>query len=305
MRLDINFKRALKDMWDYRDKQGLPGRVRSLAAHGTARTSQVRNRAIVDSKIWRSIDRHFRLDHAHDQGNAGQRMQNIMTWTCRVSTGFVQFALLACLLLAVDVVTAAGTGRAIGPQASEKPSPAGQAGEKGNEQPTAPGPKRASDDYVIGPSDVLAINVWKDAELTRTVPVRPDGRISLPLIGELKVSGLTTREVQRIVTERLKEFISEPVVSVIVQEVKSRTYVVVGKVVRPGSYELGKPTTVLEAIAIAGGFLDFAKPNKAYIIRRAPDGSTERLPFDYKRVIDGRNPEQNVDLKTGDTIVVP
>jgi polysaccharide export outer membrane protein len=307
MRLDINLKRALKDMWDYRDEQGLPDRVRSRAAQSTARTSQVRNRAIVDAKICRPVDRPFRLDHAHDQTNAGQRMQSIMTWTCRVTTGLLQFVLLACLLLAVDVAIAmaSGTSRAVAPQANEKPSPAGQAGEKGDEQPTAPAPKRASDDYVIGPSDVLAINVWKDAELTRTVPVRPDGRISLPLIGELKVSGLTTRDVQRIVTERLKEFISEPVVSVIVQEVKSRTYVVVGKVVRPGSYELGKPTTVLEAIAIAGGFSDFAKPNKAYIIRRAPDGSTERLPFDYKRVIDGRNPEQNVDLKSGDTIVVP
>jgi polysaccharide export outer membrane protein len=305
MRLDINFERALKDMRDYRDNQELPAGVRSLSAQGATRTSQVGNPATVDSKICRPADRHLPPDRVYDQGNADQRKPSNMTWTFRVSTGLVQLAVLACLLLAADVVLGLGTGKAVRSQANEKPSPAEQTDKKADEQPNAPTPKRTSDDYVIGPSDVLAINVWKDAELTRTVPVRPDGRISLPLIGELKVSGLTTREVQRIVTERLKEYISDPVVSVIVQEVKSRTYVVVGKVVHPGSYELGKPTTVLEAIAIAGGFLDFAKPNKAYVIRRAPDGSTERLPFDYKRVIDGRNPEQNVDLKSGDTVVVP
>ena len=91
----------------------------------------------------------------------------------------------------------------------------------------------------------------------------------------------------------------------IVQEVKSRTYSVLGKIVKPGSYELGKPTTVLEAIAIAGGFLDFAKQSKIYIIRPAGGGSNQMLPFDYKKVIKGNNSEQNVELKNGDTIVVP
>jgi polysaccharide export outer membrane protein len=151
----------------------------------------------------------------------------------------------------------------------------------------------------------LAINVWKDTELSRTVPVRPDGKISLPLIGELQVSGLTARKVQRMVAERLKEYISNPEVSVIVQEVKSRAYAILGKIQKPGSYELGKPTTVLEAIAIAGGFLDFAKASKVYIIRPTDNGSSETLHFDYKKVIKGHNPEQNVDLKSGDTIIVP
>lgn len=155
------------------------------------------------------------------------------------------------------------------------------------------------------PQNVLAIDVWKDTELTRTVVVRPDGRISLPLIGELEVSGLTALQVQRLIAQGLKPYISDPQVTVIVQEVKSRTYSILGKVVKPGSYELDKPTTVLEAIAIAGSFLDFAKPSKIYIIRPVSGGSTQTLPFDYKKVIKGHNPEQNVDLKNGDTIVVP
>jgi polysaccharide export outer membrane protein len=162
-----------------------------------------------------------------------------------------------------------------------------------------------SDDYIIGPSDILAINVWKDTELTRTVTVRPDGKISLPLIGELEVSGLTALSVQRLIAQRLTEYVSKPQVTVMVQEVKSQTYVIVGKIAKPGSYELGKPTTVLEAIAIAGGFLDFAKASKVNIIRRREGGPIETLHFDYKKVIKGQNAEQNVELRNGDTIVVP
>ena len=182
---------------------------------------------------------------------------------------------------------------------------AGQGGRETAGQRNTPSAKRVVDDYIIGPSDVLAINVWKDTELTRTVTVRPDGKISLPLVGELEVSGLTALSVQRLIVQRLTEYISNPQVTVIVQEVKSQTYIIVGKVVKPGSYELGKPTTVLEAIAIAGGFLDFAKVSKVKIIRRRDSGPSETLHFDYKKAIKGKNPEQNVELKNGDTIVVP
>jgi polysaccharide export outer membrane protein len=186
-----------------------------------------------------------------------------------------------------------------------KASWAAQGGRETGGQPNTPNATRAVDDYIIGPSDVLAINVWKDAELTRTVTVRPDGKISLPLIGELEVSGLTAVNVQRLIAQRLMEYISNPQVTVIVQEVKSQTYVIVGKIIHPGAYELGKPTTVLEAIAIAGGFLDFAKVSKVNIIRRRAGGASETLHFDYKKAIKGQNPEQNVELKSGDTIVVP
>jgi len=164
---------------------------------------------------------------------------------------------------------------------------------------------RVADDYIIGPSDSLAINVWKDSELSRTVTVRPDGKISLPLVGELAVSGLTAANVQRLITQRLTEYVSTPQVTVIVQEVRSQTFVIVGKVGKPGAYPLGKPITILEALANAGGLLDFAKGGKIYIMRHRDGGTTETLHFDYKKVIKGRNAEQNVQLKNGDTIVVP
>jgi len=180
-----------------------------------------------------------------------------------------------------------------------------QAGKEAAGQQNPNNTKRVVDDYRIGPSDVLAINVWKDSELTRTVTVRPDGKISLPLVGELEVSGMTAASVQRLIGQRLAEYISSPQVTVMVQEVKSQTYVVVGKVTKTGSFELGKPTTVLEAIAIAGGFLDFAKTNKVKIIRRREGGQTETLYFDYNKVIKGKNTDQNVLLQNGDTIVVP
>jgi polysaccharide export outer membrane protein len=108
-----------------------------------------------------------------------------------------------------------------------------------------------------------------------------------------------------LIAQKLTPYISDPQVTVIVQEVKSQTYTIVGKVVHPGQFALGKPTTVLEAIAIAGGFLDFAKENKIVVIRRWGDGSSMRIPFDYKRVITGKGPDANIDLRNGDTIIVP
>ncbi len=169
----------------------------------------------------------------------------------------------------------------------------------------APKPKSIDAAYLIGPSDVLGISVWKDTELTRTIPVRPDGKITLPLIGDLAVSGLTAEAAQELIAQKLKEFISDPQVTVIVQEVKSRTYSILGKVAKPGSYPLGKPTAIIEAIAIAGGFQDFARENKIYIMRPKSDGTVETIPFDYKKAIRRHNPEENVELQSGDTIIVP
>ena len=165
--------------------------------------------------------------------------------------------------------------------------------------------QRAPTDYVIGPSDVLAVDVWKDAQITRTVPVRPDGKISLPLIGEMEVNGLTAINVQDLVTKRLRPYITDPQVTVIVEQVKSRAYSVLGKVSKPGSYVLDKPTTVLEAIAKAAGFADFAKLSKIYVMRSEDGKSATTLHFDYKKVIKGQAVNQNVQLRSGDTIVVP
>jgi polysaccharide export outer membrane protein len=209
--------------------------------------------------------------------------------------------------LALCIITAQGAVSAISAVTLEG-AMAGwlaQRGSEASDQQSTPAAKHVTDDYIIGPSDVLAIDVWKDTELTRIITVRPDGKISLPLVGELEVSGLTANKVQKLIVQRLAEYISNPQVTVIVQEVKSQSYVIVGKVSKPGSYELGKPTTVLEAIAIAGGFLDFAKVNKVRIIRPRAGGQPETLYFDYKQVIKGKKSEQNVALKNGDTIVVP
>jgi len=223
-------------------------------------------------------------------------------WTSSFKDWYGRLLLSVCLAFAITCAWGSDSAKPIGIPRAAMASWVEQGGGKTSEQPSA---KTVVDDYTIGPSDVLAINVWKDTELTRTVPVRLDGKISLPLIGDLEVNGLTAHDVQRLVAQRLKEFIANPQVTVIVQEMKSRTYIVVGKISKSGSYQLDKPTTVLEAIAIAGGLLDFAKASKIYVIRRQGDGSSIRLPFDYKKVINGRNLDENVDLKGGDTIVVP
>jgi polysaccharide biosynthesis/export protein len=159
-------------------------------------------------------------------------------------------------------------------------------------------------DYLIGPDDVLAVNVWKEPEISRSVPVRPDGKISLPLIGDLIASGRTPLELQDAIKGQLVRYVSHPAVTVIVQEAKSQKFNIVGEVERPGSYPLSTPMTVLDAIAVAGGFRDFAKTSKIYVLR-TDQGSRTRLPFNYKKVIKGDNFQQNVDLKPRDTVVVP
>jgi len=163
----------------------------------------------------------------------------------------------------------------------------------------------AEEEFVIGTGDVLAVNVWKEAEISRVVPVRSDGRISLPLIGEVQAGGRTTRQLETEITQKLKDYVSEPEVTVIVQEIHSQKFNVLGMVMHPGSYALTKPMTVIDAIAIAGGFRDFAKQKDIYLLRRNLDGSQSRLAFNYKDVIKGRNTEQNVELVSNDTVVVP
>jgi polysaccharide biosynthesis/export protein len=160
-------------------------------------------------------------------------------------------------------------------------------------------PAAASPEYVIGPSDVLAVTVWKEPDISRTLPVRPDGKISLPLVGELQASGLTASKLQDVITQKLKDYIENPQVNVVVQDVKSRSFNIVGKVSKTGSFDLTKPTSVLDAIALAGGFQDFAKVSKIYVLRRMPDGSQKMLPFNYKQVIKGKQLDQNIELQSG------
>lgn len=160
-------------------------------------------------------------------------------------------------------------------------------------------------DYVIGIGDVVAVTVWKDADLSRTMPVRPDGRLSLPVIGELQAAGLTTGQLRDRIVAKLDPYLRNPQVNVIVQEIRSRTFNVLGKVTRPGSFELVKPTTVLDALALAGGFGEYARVTHVYVLRPMPNGSQSILPFNYKAVVKGKKSAENVQIQPGDTVVVP
>jgi polysaccharide export outer membrane protein len=191
--------------------------------------------------------------------------------------------------------------------APRPPAPAAAAADKQTGEKPGEGSRAAHSDssYVIGANDVLAINVWKEPDISRSVPVRSDGKISLPLVGELQAGGQTPRQLEEQITKRLQSYISEPEVTVIVTDSKSQKVNILGMVARPGAYFLTSATTVLDAIAMAGGFKDFAKQKSIYVLRQNADGAQQRLSFNYKEVIKGKNPEQNIRLQAGDTVVVP
>lgn len=159
--------------------------------------------------------------------------------------------------------------------------------------------------FVIGNDDVLAINVWNEPNISRSIPVRSDGKISLPLVGEVQAAGRTPLKLEQDIATRLKSYIAEPEVTVIVQQINSQRFNILGQVTRPGSYVIANSATVLDAIALAGGFRDFAKQKNIYVLRQNSDGTETRLPFNYKDVVKGKNAEQNVKLQPRDTIVVP
>lgn len=158
--------------------------------------------------------------------------------------------------------------------------------------------------YVIGEQDILDISVWKEAEVTRQVPVRPDGKISLPLISDVQAAGLTPTQLATSITEKLRKYLADPQVTVIVTGINSRRIYLVGEVARAGAYPLLPNMTVLQALASAGGFSQFANLKAIYVMRDE-NGKQVRYPFNYKEVIKGQKSEQNIILKPGDTIVVP
>jgi polysaccharide biosynthesis/export protein len=159
-------------------------------------------------------------------------------------------------------------------------------------------------EYIIGPEDVLQISVWKNETLSRQLPVRPDGKISMPLLHDIQAAGLSPMQLRDKIAAALAEFMPSPEVSVTVLEVRSYRVSVLGEVQRPGVLQLKAPTTVLEAIALAGGFRDFASPSKIVIFRKNGSGQTERLRFNYNRAI-GAGSEENLSLRSGDVVVVP
>ena len=174
------------------------------------------------------------------------------------------------------------------------------------EKPLAPSGTNPHDNsFVIGNEDVLSINVWKEPDLSRSIPVRSDGKISLPLVGELQAAGRTPLQLEEEIASKLRNYITEPEVTVMVQQINSQKFNILGQVTKPGSYSLAVATTIVDAIAAAGGFRDFAKQKAIYILRQAPGGKQSRIAFNYKDFIKGKNPDQNVKLEPNDTIVVP
>jgi polysaccharide export outer membrane protein len=214
-------------------------------------------------------------------------------------TNLIQILQTTALLMLISVGSFAQSDNA-------PPAPPANADKSGGAAPGQTPEKGRSDDaYVIGANDVLAVNVWKEPDVTRSVPVRSDGKISLPLAGELQAAGQTPRQLEQQITKRLQSYISDPEVTVIVTESRSQKINILGMVARPGTYLLSGSTTVLDAISMAGGFKDFAKKKSIYVLRASQDGTQKRIPFNYKEVIKGTNPEQNVKLQSGDTVVVP
>jgi len=158
--------------------------------------------------------------------------------------------------------------------------------------------------YTIGAEDVLAINVWKEPDITRSVPVRPDGKISLPLLNDVQAAGLTPQQLAASIREGLKKYMSDPEVTVIVTAVNSRKIYIIGEVTRPGVIPLLSGMTVLQALASAGSFTQFANIKGIYVLR-TENGKQVKHPFNYKAVVKGQDEQQNLELKPGDTIVVP
>jgi polysaccharide export outer membrane protein len=161
-----------------------------------------------------------------------------------------------------------------------------------------------SDKYVIGPEDVLYIQVWKEEPLSQTVMVRNDGKISLPLIDEIQAAGLTPLQLKEVLTQKFKQFVETPIITVIVREAKSFKVYIGGQIARPGVYTLVSEITILQLIPLAGGFTEWANQRKILLIRKE-GGKETRFTINYKKIISGEDLSNNLILKTGDTVIVP
>ena len=188
--------------------------------------------------------------------------------------------------------------------AAQETQPADGGGVVATKSTQSPAETDGGSEYRVGPGDVLVVSVWKEPEVSSIVMVRPDGKISLPLINDLSVGDMTPTGIMQLVVERLTPLISNPLVTVTVKEIHSKVVYVIGEVGRAGQYEVIQPTTVLQILTQAGGLTPFAKAKSIYVLRAA-NGKQEKLPFNYKDVVSGKNMQQNILLKAGDTVIVP
>jgi polysaccharide biosynthesis/export protein len=164
---------------------------------------------------------------------------------------------------------------------------------------------QAEPDYIIGPDDVLSVVFWRDKDLTGDVVVRPDGKISLPLVNDIQAGGLTPNQLREAIDAVARRYVSEPSVTVVVKQINSRRVFITGQVEKPGPYPLGGRMTVLQLISIAGGLKEFVDGKRILIMRTDAHGTQVGCPFNYREVVSGRNLAQNIELRPGDTVVVP
>jgi len=217
-----------------------------------------------------------------------------------------QTGIRSLILFSLAVVFLLSPSMAFGQQTSARTQASDKASlvENGNGSTGPDNPVAIDPNYVIGPQDMLDISVWKEPDLTRTVPVRPDGKISLPLLDDVQAGGLTPAQLKGEITQRLKKYFTDPRVTVIVTTIGSQRIYVLGEVTRAGAYPLVPGMTLLQALSSSGGFTQFANTKNIYLLR-VEDGKQVKHPFNYKDVVNGKNPAQNIVLKAGDTIVVP
>ncbi len=178
------------------------------------------------------------------------------------------------------------------PKAQAPASPTGE--------PAKPTVVTVDPKYTLGPEDVIFVRVWREPDLSGPLAVRPDGKITMPLINEVQAAGTTPDQLAKRISDQLSKFINNPQVMVQVQAVRSQRYYITGEVNRPGAYPLAVPTTVFEAITMAGGFRDFANKKKITIMR-----GSKRIRFNYNDVVKGKNTQQNILLENGDQVIVP
>ena len=235
----------------------------------------------------------------------------VLTAVC-CAPAFAQTAAPAPAQKTTPATTPTATPAAATPAAAQKETPAQKttpalpapAQARAAVAPVVPAGVPTPPDYVIGPDDILTIVFWREKDMSGDVQVRPDGKISLPLINEVQASGLTPEQLRLNVTEAAGKFVEDPAVTVVVKGINSRKVFLLGQVGKPGPFPLGGPTTVLQMIAIAGGVAEYSKSDKI-VIMRVENGKTVSHKFNYKDVTEGKNLQQNIDLKPGDTIIVP